>query len=47
MLVVTLLSYLTVAASCALDGCTVIPLLMIGNDCIAFSVVFIKCSDNE
>lgn len=45
MLVVTLSSYLTVASSCALDF--VVPLLVIGSDCIASSVVFIKCSDNE
>lgn len=46
-MIVDLYLYLTVAVSCALDSCTIIPVLVIHNKCIVSRVVFIKYSDNE
>lgn len=45
--IINLFSYLTVAVSPALDGCTVISGAVVHDECVVSCVVFVKCSNNE
>lgn len=45
--IINLFSYLIVAVSRALDGCTVISVLVVHDECVVSSVVFVKCSNND
>lgn len=45
--IIILFSYLIVAVSRALDGCNVISVVVVDDECVVSSVVFVKCSNNE
>lgn len=45
--IINLFSYLTVAVSHSLGGCTVISGVVVHDECVVSSVVFVKCSNNE